>query len=171
MLYLIGGVKLATALALGTAGVGIFKLLDHDLGRAVEGVILRLHLDPENRLIHALIEQLGGISRSQLKAIGVGTFFYAALELGEGLGLLLQKRWAEYLTVLATLLLLPPELVELMRKPDALRFAVLGANLGVAFYLIQRLRQPASIPPEREPTPLPQAGASTKGPGKSLPPG
>ncbi len=38
----------------------------------------------------------------KLKAIGAGTFFYAALLLTEGIGLLLRRRWAEYFTVIVT---------------------------------------------------------------------
>lgn len=105
---LIGGLKLAGALLLGAAGFGIFRLLNKDLGEALEGFVTRLHLDPDNRLVHEAVYRASGIERAHLKAIGAGTFFYAVLEGLEGVGLLLQKRWAEYLTVVATGLLLHP---------------------------------------------------------------
>jgi uncharacterized membrane protein (DUF2068 family) len=136
---LIGAMKLASALLLGAAGFGIFRLLNRDLGDAVEQFAYRLHLDPENWLIHEVVYRAAGIDQSHLKLLGAGTFFYAGLEGLEGIGLLLRRRWAEYLTVVATGLLMPPEMYEIVQKPSALRVAVLLANLGILVYLISKL--------------------------------
>lgn len=137
----IGAMKLGSALLLGAAGFGIFRLLNKDLGDALEYFATRLHLDPENRLVHEAAAKLGGIDQSHLKAIGAGTFFYSLLEGLEGVGLLLRRRWAEYLTVVATGLLLPLEVYEIVRKPNALRVAVLLVNLIILVYLIVKLVQ------------------------------
>ena len=138
---LIGLFKLVSAVLLCAAGFGIFRLLDKDLGEALESFIVKLRLDPENRFFHALISQVGGINHSQLKAIGAGTFFYAALELVEGVGLILQRHWASYLTVIATALLLPLEIYEITRKVNVVRVSVLLANIVILVYLIVKLRQ------------------------------
>jgi uncharacterized membrane protein (DUF2068 family) len=138
---LIGASKLATALALGAAGFGIFRLLNKDLGEVIERFVLRLHLDPENRIIQETVAKIGGIDRSHLKAIGVGTFFYSALELVEGVGLIFLRPWAEYLTIVATALLLPPEIYEIAHKVSAIRVAVLVVNLAILVYLIVKIRQ------------------------------
>jgi uncharacterized membrane protein (DUF2068 family) len=135
----IGALKLGTALLLGAAGFGIFRLLNKDLGEALEHFASRLHLDPENRLVHEVVYQVAGIDRAHLKVIGAGTFFYAVLEGLEGVGLLLRRRWAEYLTVVATGLLLPLEIYEIIRKPNAVRIGVLLANLAIVAYLIWKL--------------------------------
>ncbi len=137
----IGALKLASAFLLATAGFGIFRLLDKDLGEVLEHFVLRLHLDPENRLVHEAIFQVSGIDRAHLKAIGAGTFFYALLEGVEGVGLILKRHWAEYLTIIATGLLLPLEVIELARKINAVRVAVLLANIAILVYLIVRLRR------------------------------
>jgi uncharacterized membrane protein (DUF2068 family) len=135
----IGALKLATALLLAAAGFGIFRLLNKDLGEVLEQFASRLHLDPENRLIRSAASRLAGIDRRHLEALGAGTFFYAGLEGLEGVGLSLRRRWAEYLTVVATGLLLPPEVYEIAREPHALRVAVLLANLAILAYLIGKL--------------------------------
>ena len=147
---MIGISKLATALTLQAAGFGILRLLDQDLGQSVENFASRLHLDPDSRLVHAVIIQVSGIDRHQLEALGVGTVLYGLLEAFEGIGLVLRRRWAEYLTVLATVLLLPLELYELAHKLDWLRVAVLLANLAILAYLIVRLRKRNDAPPENE---------------------
>jgi uncharacterized membrane protein (DUF2068 family) len=73
--------------------------------------------------------------------LGAGTFFYAVLEGAEGIGLLLRRRWAEYLTVVATGLLMPLEVYEIAQKPNAVRVAVLVVNFGILVYLIAKLVQ------------------------------
>ena len=85
--------------------------------------------------------RLAGLDRAHLKAIGAGTFFYAALHAVEGVGLLLRRHWAEYLTILATGLLLPVEIYEVARKVSALRVAVLAANVVIVAYLVVKVRQ------------------------------
>lgn len=138
---IIGAMKLSSALLLAAAGFGIFRLLNKDLGEALEQFVTRLHLDPDNRFVQDAISKVGGIDQSHLKAIGAGTFFYSLLEGFEGVGLLLRRRWAEYLTVIATGLLLPLEVYEIIQKPSALRVAILLVNLVILGYLIFKLVQ------------------------------
>jgi uncharacterized membrane protein (DUF2068 family) len=138
---LIGGLKLVTGLLLAAAGFGLFELLDTDLGDLLQRFASRLHLDPENRLIHETIGRVAGIDRAQLKALGVGTLAFAVLELVEGGGLILRRHWAEYLTVVATGLLLPLEIYEIAQKPNPLRVAIFLANVIILAYLIAKLRQ------------------------------
>jgi uncharacterized membrane protein (DUF2068 family) len=63
------------------------------------------------------------------------------LEGAEGIGLLLRRRWAEYLTVVATALLMPLEVYEIAQKPNALRVAVLVVNFAILIYVIVKLVQ------------------------------
>src|SRR5258707_3482695 len=74
---IIGALKLATALLLGAAGFGIFRLLNKDLGEVVEHFVSRLHLDPENRLVQEAGSRVAGVDRTQLKALRAGTVFLA----------------------------------------------------------------------------------------------
>ncbi len=138
---LIGAFKLASALMLGAAGFGTFRILNQNMGEVVEHFILRMHLDPENRLIHGVISRVGNVDRSHLVAIGAGTFLYSLLEGAEGIGLLLRRHWASYLTIIATVLLFIPEGYEIAHKVDAVRIIVLLVNLAVLVYLIWRLKQ------------------------------
>ena len=135
----IGVFKLAGALLLGAAGFGIFRSLHTDLGEAVEQFATRLHLDPENRVVHELVYRVAGINQDHLKLLGAGTFFYAALEGLEGVGLLLRRRWAEYLTIIATGLLLPLEAYEILRRSSVVRVGVLVLNLAILAYLVVKL--------------------------------
>ena len=66
---------------------------------------------------------------------------YGLLELVEGTGLWLDKLWAEYLTVVATSLLVPLEVYELVRKPTLLKAAGVSVNVAIVAYLAWRLRE------------------------------
>jgi uncharacterized membrane protein (DUF2068 family) len=133
--------KLASAIMLAAAGLGVFHLVNKDVGEVAERFVSRLHLDPDNRLIQPLISQISGLDRKRLEAIGAGTLFYAVLHAIEGIGLLMRRNWAGYLTVILTGSLLPLELYEVARKTTAVRVAVLLTNLVILIYLVVRLIQ------------------------------
>lgn len=143
---LIGAMKLAGGLLLAAAGFGIFRMIHRDIGTSLEHLVTRFHLDPENRVVHETLSRVAGIDRAQMKALGLGTFFYAILETAEGIGLILLKRWAEWLTVIATASLLPLELFEIAHKVSAVRIGVLIVNIFVLIYMIVKLRQPRPAP-------------------------
>jgi uncharacterized membrane protein (DUF2068 family) len=72
---------------------------------------------------------------------GLAALGYGVLELVEGVGLWLRQRWAEWLTVIATSLLIPVELYELARKPSMLKAAGLVVNVVIVAYLVHVIRR------------------------------
>jgi len=63
---------------------------------------------------------------------------YCVLEGTEAIGLWHERRWAEYLTALATAGFLPFELDELSHRVTVLRVAALVVNVAVLVYLVWR---------------------------------
>jgi uncharacterized membrane protein (DUF2068 family) len=139
-LILIGLFKLTKAVLLIAAGIGALKLLHKDMGDTVMHWVNVLRVDPDNRYIHRLLAKIFAVTPKQLKELSVGTFFYAALLLTEGVGLVLRKHWAEYFTVISTAALLPLEVYELIHRFTAAKVAVLVVNLAIVWYLVIRLR-------------------------------
>ena|ERR1700760_1443989 len=140
-LMLIGLFKLAKAIFFFCIGAGAVHLLHKDVGDEVTRLALRLRFDPESRLVALLLQKADLIDAHRLRQISVGTFGYSALALTEGIGLLLEKVWAEYLTLILTVSFLPWELFELVRKPDWFRLSLLIINLAVLAYLVWLLRR------------------------------
>ena len=70
---------------------------------------------------------------------------YGLLFATEGVGLWLEKRWAEYLTIIATGSFIPFELYELVRKLTAVRTGALVTNTFAVAYLVYRLRHPVNV--------------------------
>lgn len=120
--------------------LGAFHLLHRDVDRTLVKWVRLAGINPENRYIVHALAKVGLINDHRLKQIGVVTLAYAALFFVEGFGLLRHKRWAEYLTVVATASLIPLEGYEMWRHPTLIKTAVLITNLLVVIYLLVILR-------------------------------
>jgi uncharacterized membrane protein (DUF2068 family) len=80
--------------------------------------------------------KLFSVETGTLVKIGLVIAAYAALEGAEAVGLWFQKRWAEYLTFLATTALLPVEIYELSHKLSPLKIVTFLLNVAVVIYLL-----------------------------------
>jgi uncharacterized membrane protein (DUF2068 family) len=86
-------------------------------------------------IVHDL-RSLFAISITSLYLVGVAIAAYAVMEGVESVGLWLGKRWAEYLTFIATIVFVPYEVDELVKSVSALKVVILIVNLAVAVYLL-----------------------------------
>jgi uncharacterized membrane protein (DUF2068 family) len=82
------------------------------------------------------IHHLFSLDSGTLTKIGFFVAAYALLEGAEAVGLWYQKRWAEYLTFIATTALLPLEIYELTHRVSALKIVTLIVNIAVVVYLL-----------------------------------
>ncbi len=82
------------------------------------------------------IERLLTLNVNTYRLIGVAAAAYAALEGSEAYGLWRQRRWAEYLTFIATTLFVPYEIYELSEKLTAFRIGAFVINLAILLYLL-----------------------------------
>jgi len=135
-LLLIGLFKLTKSLFFFGVGIGALHLVHKDLSEEVLRFANALHFDPEWRITSLLLEKADLIDAHKLREIGFATFAYSALALVEGMGLMLQKVWAEFLTLSLTVMFLPWELYELVKRPTWVRLALLLINLAVLGYLL-----------------------------------
>ncbi|HMH52447.1 MAG TPA: DUF2127 domain-containing protein [Candidatus Acidoferrum sp.] len=143
ILRLIAAFKLIKGLLLVVLGVATISLRHRDVTAILGTWVDQLHMDPGGRLIRGLLLHVADFDARRLVAIGAGMLVYAALLLTEGFGLLLRRRWAEYLTVVATAALVPLELYEIARHATWTRLAVLVVNIVIVWYLLIRLRERA----------------------------
>lgn len=77
---------------------------------------------------------------SHVTVLAIGAITYALLEGTEGVGLAMRRRWAEYLTVIATGILIPYEAYEVVHRPTLFKVGALLLNLAVVGYLAYRKR-------------------------------
>jgi uncharacterized membrane protein (DUF2068 family) len=90
-------------------------------------------------ILHDL-DRLFSLRSGTLHAVGAAVAAYAVLEGVEAIGLWFQRRWAEYLTFVATTALLPLEVYELTRTVSPLKIVALIVNVAVVLYLLRAKR-------------------------------
>jgi uncharacterized membrane protein (DUF2068 family) len=82
------------------------------------------------------LERAFAAKSSTVRLVGWALAGYALLEGIEAVGLWFAKRWAEYLTFIATSLLLIPEVYELTGRITATKIIALVINIAVVVYLL-----------------------------------
>ncbi len=140
----IAAFKLVKGVLLLAAALGLFRLSHADLGAAIEHWVTVLRMDPDNARLDALLRRVAGLDPRLLRELGVGSFFYAGLLLTEGVGLWLERRWAEYLVVVMTAAFVPLEVRALAHHPTVTRSLVLALNLAIVGFLVHALRSEAA---------------------------
>jgi uncharacterized membrane protein (DUF2068 family) len=91
---------------------------------------------PGRRLLVDALRDVAGLHRHTLVVLLLTAIGYAIVETLEAVGLWRRRRWAEYLTVVATAGLLPFELAELAKQVTPVRVGALVINLLVVAYLV-----------------------------------
>ncbi len=146
-LLVIAAFKLLKGFALLALGIGALHLIDKDLYVEVERWVNFFRLDENNHYIHEALARFTNLDARRLRQFSIGTFFYAAMLLTEGVGLALRQRWAEYFTIIATSSFIPVEIYEILRRVTGMKVILLLINIGVVAYLaneLKRYRDPAS---------------------------
>jgi uncharacterized membrane protein (DUF2068 family) len=134
--------KLVKALLLIAVGFGALTLLNPATAHQVERWATALAWQLGPRAVSAVERKLTFFKNSRT-LVATAAFLYAALFAVEGVGLWMGKRWAEYLTIIATSSFVPLELYEIFKHATAPRLATLGINLVIVGYLIWKVRHTA----------------------------
>jgi len=127
-----------------------WRFIHHNPAQTVLHWALRLHVDPDNHYVHALLAKLLNVNERQLALFSAGTVLYATVFMVEGLGLWLARAWAEYLTIVTTAGLLPVELYELGKHATLTQWVVLVINVGIVLYLARHLWRRRRREPDAE---------------------
>jgi uncharacterized membrane protein (DUF2068 family) len=135
-LVVIAVFKLLKALLFVFIGIGVLNLLHKDIVDVLTKIATDLRFDPDSRFISLLLDKAALINDNRLRLISLGVFSYALLDIVEGVGLLLEKVWAEYLTLIITASFLPWEIFEILRRITWFRVGLTVANVLVVLYLL-----------------------------------
>jgi uncharacterized membrane protein (DUF2068 family) len=134
-------------IALGAYGVwrfrsaqaGLRDVFERDLP-LVRPLTDQLGIDLDQSTVVRWLRDAFTLRTSTLTWVAVGLAGYAALQLVEGVGLWLLKRWGEYFAAVATSIFLPLEVYELTERITWLRVSALIVNLAAVVYLIYSKR-------------------------------
>jgi uncharacterized membrane protein (DUF2068 family) len=136
--------KLVNGTALFILAIGVLHLLHRDVGEMLEHWLDKLRIDPGNKYAASLLSKAGVLDDKRIEILGALTFCYSAMFLTEGVGLFLQKRWAEWFSVIATASFIPIEILEVCRHISAVKIILVIANTAIVGVLVYRLRKPTT---------------------------
>ena len=95
---------------------------------------LNYNLD-NSGVVHTLRHVLT-LKSGTLTLLAAGLLAYAALQLVEGTGLWLLRRWGEYVAVVGTSVFIPLEVYELIHKITWVRILALAINIAAVLYIL-----------------------------------
>jgi uncharacterized membrane protein (DUF2068 family) len=130
-------VQTAVLVALGLATM---RLVRPDVAASFEAWVQDLPVGYIQHVSETFLQWISGPQSHRVVLLGAALFAYAGLFLVEAVGLWLQQRWAEWLTVVATGTLIPPEVYECIKHPSVTLFILLAVNICVVWLLAARLR-------------------------------
>ena len=145
ILRLLAVERVVRALILIAAAYGVWRFesaqtaLRGSFGRlipAAEPLAGQLGVDLDHSFLVTELNKALHAHAWTLTLVAVGLLAYGVLELVEGTGLWLAKRWAEYLTVVATAAFLPYEIYELARSITATKVVAFLINVAAVIYLV-----------------------------------
>jgi uncharacterized membrane protein (DUF2068 family) len=133
---------------LAVLAVAVFLLASHEIRvrdafyrivNAVQGTTGKPGQASGHGFLHS-IEHIFTLKSSTLYVVAAAATAYAVLEGVEAVGLWYQKRWAEYLTFVATVAFIPYEIYELSRAVSTFKVVAFVVNVAIAVYLLYAKR-------------------------------
>jgi uncharacterized membrane protein (DUF2068 family) len=86
--------------------------------------------------LNSVATRVASLDQDHVRNLALLVLAYGIVEGVEAVGLWLEKRWAEYLTVVVTASLLPLEVLELTRHATVLKILTFIVNIAVVVYLV-----------------------------------
>jgi uncharacterized membrane protein (DUF2068 family) len=137
----IAAFKFIEALTMLGTGLATLRLLQPEVVPLLQDWVDTLPLGTTEQLFaQRALGWITGLAPGKIRALGIGAFIFAAVFLAEGIGLWMRKLWGEWLTVVATSLLIPVEIRELCTHATPAKVLVLIVNVAVVLYLIWQIR-------------------------------
>ena len=108
--------------------------------RAIDGPLSDSGQGASHSWLGRQLAHLLNLKTDTLKVLLVVALLYAVVEWTEAIGLWFERRWAEYLTVIATAGFLPLEIHELTKRVTVLRVVALVVNVALLVWLVRNKR-------------------------------
>lgn len=140
-LRLIAAFKALQSLLLTGLALATLNLLRPEVAADLKEWVGDMPLDTQQDLMRRAVTWMLNLHRGHAETIAVAAIAYALLFAVEAVGLWRGKRWAEWLTVIATSSLVPIEIYEVVHRPGIIKALVILVNLIVVWILVRALRR------------------------------
>jgi uncharacterized membrane protein (DUF2068 family) len=115
--------------------ISVEAAFDRDLP-LVRDLLRQLGFNIEHSKLFGLLQHALALSGKTLTLLAIGTLIYAIVEVIEGTGLWIGRRWGEYFAMIATSIGLPLEIYDLTRKVTVTALLLFAVNLALVLYLV-----------------------------------
>jgi len=131
--------KFLKAVSFLVLGVVAMRLAKFPRGFEPLHIARLLGVDEHKEIVQRTASVLSALSPFQIHAIAVACFVIAVVFAAEGTLLWLRIPWATYFTITLTALGIPPEIIEIVKRPHSVRrYALLAVNVAILIYLWHR---------------------------------
>ncbi len=127
--------KLFLGVLFAAISFSMLTLLNKNMMVFTDQLVVFLNLDIEKKYVQDIIEWLMKVNGGTIVGISAGMLVLGILNLMEAYGLHMRRRWAEWLTVIATSLFIPLELYEVIQQQTSVRVGALVLNVAIVYYL------------------------------------
>ena len=107
---------------------------------AIQSAAAGFNYDVNSSAVVSLIHKSLTISGATLTLVYLGVLLYGLIEITEGIGLWLMKRWGEYFAAVATSAFIPFEIYEVIDHATYIKVAALVINVAAVIYLVSTKR-------------------------------
>jgi len=144
--------KFAAFLLIGLVALRVARLPRHS--EPLE-VARYLGVTERSRVVQDVSKVLDALTARQVEAIGAASILIALVFAAEGSFLAARVWWATYFTIVLTALGIPPEIVEIAKRPGSVRrYLLLAVNIAILIYLWRRRNEFRTVKTTRTaPTP------------------
>jgi len=119
------------------AAFGFFEIIHHniDLDAVAGNLLYFFHVNSNLRISHVVMRLAGRMMDADVLTVLTIATVYSSLRFIEAYGLWRQRVWAEWLAIVSGAIYLPYELYKLVRRPNAIHWAILLINIVVVAYI------------------------------------
>jgi uncharacterized membrane protein (DUF2068 family) len=139
-LALIAAFKFLKSISLVVLAIALLRLRQPEAGAHFREWLGTFPLATGHELVDRAISGLLGMSTHTMDLIAAIALGYAVLYAIEGIGLWINARWAQYLTVVSTSLFVPIELWQIAKHFTPMKLLALVINIAIVIYLLWLLR-------------------------------
>lgn len=94
-----------------------------------------LHLSPDGHIARTIMRGAARVNHQNIHIWALLAFAYTAIRFTEGIGLWLEKKWAEWFAVISCTLYMPYLMLEVRRHPNLFTWGGLVINVLILLYL------------------------------------
>jgi len=102
-----------------------------------ENLLFHLHIDPDRRLGHMLMNAAYKVSDARAWTILAAAITYSGVRFTEAWGLWNRRVWAEWFALLSGAMYLPWEILKIAERPDWERIAIFAVNVVIVLYMLE----------------------------------